>query len=386
MDMLQVLRAAQLRHEEFIGELEHLVNIDSGSSTPAGVNKVADLCQERLERGGWTVERLRGPRHPAAGQLGDLLIGRTQGRRDRDVLVIGHTDTIFEEGTVAQRPFEIRGTRAYGPGVADMKAGLLSAFFALEVLQETMPERTGNLTMVCNPDEELGSPFSGPLIRELARTHDLALVLEAGRENGDIVSSRKGVTDYSIHIVGRAAHAGVEPERGRSAAVEAAHKVLALHAINGRWPGVTVNVGVVRGGTRASVVAEHCDLEVDLRSPHLSSLQAAENEIESLCGRAHTEGVKISFVKGEWHRPMERSEGTARLVRLAQMIGRQVGIDLDEAATGGASDANTTSAEGTPTLDGLGPVGGDDHSPSEWVDLESVAPRIALLAGLIGQG
>lgn len=385
MDMSEVLQAAQLRYEEFVGELEHVVNIDSGSSTPAGVNKVVDICQERLERRGWTVERLKGPHHAVAGQLGDLLIGRIQGGRDRDVLVIGHTDTVFDEGTVAERPFEIKGTRACGPGIADMKAGLLSGFFAMEVLQETGPELIGNVTLVCNPDEELGSPFSGPLIKELARAHDIALVLEAGRENGDIVSSRKGVTDYSIHITGRAAHAGVEPERGRSATVEAAHKILALHAINDRWPGVTVNVGVVRAGTRASVIAEHCDLEVDLRSPSPSSLEAAENEIESLCSRTIIEGVEIRFDKDDWHRPMEKTEGTSRLVRLAQTTALQIGIDLHDAATGGASDANTTSAEGTPTLDGLGPVGGDDHSPSEWVDLGSIAPRIALLAGMIAQ-
>src|SRR5262249_40412035 len=155
----------------------------------------------------------------------------------------GHTDTVFDEGTVAARPFRIEGDVARGPGVSDMKGGLLTGFFATEVLQTAGYDGFGSITYVCNPDEEIGSPFSGPIIRELPAEHAAALVLEGARETGDIVSARKGITDYVVEIHGRAAHAGVEPERGRNALLEAAHTIIALQALNGRWPGVTVNVG-----------------------------------------------------------------------------------------------------------------------------------------------
>jgi glutamate carboxypeptidase len=210
-------------------------------------------------------------------------------------------------------------------------------------------------------------------------------VLEGARENGDIVSARKGVSDYTIEIVGRSAHAGVEPERGRSAIVEAAHKTLALQALNGRWPGVTVNVGVVHGGTRPNVVAESCRLEVDVRSPVEETFQEAEAAVEAIAREHTVPDVSVNVLGGGWHRPMEKKEGGARLVELAIGVAADLGFELRDAATGGASDANTTSAAGVPTLDGLGPIGGDDHSPKEWLELPSVVPRISLLAGLLSR-
>jgi glutamate carboxypeptidase len=294
-------------------------------------------------------------------------------------------DTVFDLGTVAERPFRVEGDTAYGPGVSDMKGGLLLGFFAVEVLQEAGFDDYGSITYVCNPDEEIGSPFSGPLIKELAPRADACLVLESGRENGDFVSARKGVTDYRIDILGRAAHAGVEPEKGRSAILEAAHKVIALQELNGRWPGVTVNVGVARGGTRTNVVAERAHLAVDVRAPSEDHLSAAEAEIRSLCSAVNVPDVRIELEEHAWHRPMERQDGGARLAQLAIDVAADLGFELREAATGGASDANTTSAAGVPTIDGLGPVGGNDHAPGEWIDLRSVAPRMALLAGVISR-
>ncbi len=371
------------REDEFLAVLEQMVNVDCGSYTPGGVNAIADLCEQRFRDGGWDVERR--PHEPAEGeaQLGDLVIGRLQGTGTTNVLLIGHTDTVFDEGTVAERPFRIEGTLARGPGVSDMKGGLLTGFFATLALQDAGVKRFGTLTYVCNPDEEIGSPFSRPVIRSLAPEHDVAFVLEGARENGDVVSARKGVTDYEMIVNGRAAHAGVEPERGRHAVLQAAHTIVALQALNGRWPGVTVNVGVARGGTRPNVVPARCVLEVDLRSPALDTLEEAEREIERVCAQTLVDDTRIEVHRSAWHRPMEKSDGSARLVEIATGLAAELGFDLKDAATGGASDANTTSAAGTPTLDGLGPIGGDDHAPGEWLDLESVVPRTAMLAGLI---
>ncbi len=274
MDAASLRDLAARRYDEFVASLERMVNVDCGSYTPDGVNEIADLCEARFREHGWEVERRA--HAPARGdpQLGDLVIGTLHGSGGPRVLLIGHMDTVFDEGTVAERPFRMEGSTAYGPGVSDMKAGLLTGFFAVEVLQEAAADGFGQISYVCNPDEEIGSPFSGPLIRELAPRHDVALVLEGARENGDIVSARKGITDYQITIHGRAAHAGVEPEKGRNALLEAAHKIIALQSLNGRWPGVTVNVGVARGGTRTNVVPERCELHVDLRSLQLEADRA----------------------------------------------------------------------------------------------------------------
>jgi glutamate carboxypeptidase len=266
-----------------------------------------------------------------------------------------------------------------------MKGGLLTGFFAVDVLQAAGFDGFGSITYICNPDEEIGSPFSRAFIRDAAKEADAALVLEGARENGDVVSARKGVSDYRIEITGRSAHAGVEPERGRSAILEAAHKVMALHELNGRWPGVTVNVGVISGGTRPNVVAERCSIHVDVRSPKEETLTQAEAEVERIAGTHTVPDVQAVATGGKWHRPMEKKEGGARLAALALDVARELGFELHDTATGGASDANTTSAAGVPTLDGMGPVGGDDHSSREWIDLTSVVPRISLLAGILSR-
>ena len=379
-DLTALRRIVDARMPQFLAEIETLVNIDCGSYTPDGVNDVASFVADALRGIGAEVERI--PHRPTDGQtqLGDVVIGRLAGKGPL-VLLIGHMDTVFDPGTAAARPYRSRADRAYGPGVTDMKAGLLAGLHALGGLREagTRP----SITFVANPDEEIGSPFSTPIIRELAAAHDAVLVLECARANGDIVSARKGIADYHLEIVGRAAHAGVEPEKGRSAILEAAHQVRELHALNARWPTVTVNAGVIRGGTRPNVVAERCELEVDLRAATADAFAAASAEVERLAATPAVDGVSVSLRLSAGHPPMEKSPASARLVALAVSIASDLGFELRDAATGGASDANTTAALGVPTLDGLGPVGGDDHSVDEWLDLASVAPRTTLLAGLI---
>jgi glutamate carboxypeptidase len=372
--------AVAAREPRFLDELEHLVNIDCGSYTADGVNQVADFVVDALRELGCEVRRI--PHEPADGghQLGDLVIGTLAGDGP-PLLLIGHMDTVFDPGTAAERPYRSEDGRAFGPGVTDMKAGLLAGLHAMAALHEVGARPS--ITFVANPDEEIGSPFSTPFIRELAPEHRAALVLECARANGDIVSSRKGIADYHITLHGRAAHAGVEPEKGRSAIVEAAHQVLALHELNGRWPTVTVNAGVIRGGTRPNVVAERCELQVDLRAATGDAFDAAAAEVERIAASPTVDGVSAAIERIAGHPPMEKSVASGRLVGLAVAIAADLGFALADAATGGASDANTCAALGVPSLDGLGPVGGDDHSVDEWLDLSSVVPRTTLLATLI---
>jgi glutamate carboxypeptidase len=386
MDPRGLVDAVAGRRGEYVAALREMVALDCGTYAVDGVNRIAGLCAGRFAAGGWSIERRQHRPGPGEPQLGDLVIGRLRGPGTGGprVLLIGHMDTVFPEGTAAERPFAIADGRATGPGVSDMKAGLLAGFFAIDALREA-DAPFGDVAFVCNPDEEIGSPFSHGVIEEVARDVDVCFVLECARENGDIVSARKGVADLSIDIAGRAAHAGVEPERGHSAVLEAAHKVVALHALNGRWPGVTVNVGVIAGGTRPNVVAERCVLDVDLRAPTAEAFAAARDQAVRIAEESTVPGTAGTAVAVAWHRPMEKTEATARLVRLAREIAGEIGFEVKDTATGGASDANTTAAMGVPTLDGLGPVGGAAHSADEWLDLDTVAPRTGLLAAMIGR-
>jgi glutamate carboxypeptidase len=292
-------------------------------------------------------------------------------------------DTVFEPGTAAERPFRVEGDRARGPGVSDMKGGLLAGLTALAAVAAAGGRPA--VTFVANPDEEIGSPFSGPRIRALSADHDGSLVLECARANGDIVSARKGIADVAVSIHGRAAHAGVEPEKGRSAILAAARMVEALQALNGRWPSVTCTVGVIAGGTRPNVVPDACRLEVDLRAATTEDFAHAEEALRDIVAAPQVPDTTAEVTVTASHPPMEKSPAAGRLVDLAKAISAELGFSVHDTATGGASDANTTAAAGLPTLDGLGPIGGDDHAPAEWLDLASVVPRVSLLAGLISR-
>ena len=378
-DGLQAAVAA--RYPRFADDLASLVNIDCGSYTPAGVDEIGRWVSAYLEGMGADVEVRPDP----TGRYGSTIVGTFSGTTGGSrVLLIGHMDTVFDPGTAAARPFRIDDGVAYGPGVTDMKSGLIAGLYALRaILAEVRELPFERLTFIANPDEEIGSPSSSEHIRAAAADVDAALVLECARANGDIVSARKGILDTRIAITGRAAHAGVEPEKGRSAILEAARVVRGLHALNGRWEGVTVNVGKIGGGTRPNVVAERCDLEVDVRSTTADGLREVEAAIREIAAASEVPDTSVEVeVRVGWL-PMEKLERSGRLVDHAQAIASRLGFDVKDTSTGGASDANTTSGMGVPSLDGLGPIGGNDHSPAEYLDVDSIVPRTTLLAGLL---
>jgi glutamate carboxypeptidase len=365
----------------YLADLERLVDIDCGSYTPSGVDEVGRWVASFLTDLGAAVETRPDP----AGRLGATIVATFHGRPGAPrALLIGHMDTVFDPGTVAERPFRIDEGIAHGPGVTDMKSGLLAGLYALKAI---IGERGGvpfeRLVFVANPDEEIGSPTSTPHIRELAADVDVALVLECARANGDIVSARKGILDLRMVVHGRAAHAGVEPEKGRSAVLEAARIVRELHELNGRWPGVTVNVGVVAGGTRPNVVPERCSLEVDVRATAREALEIAEAEVRRIAEATEVPDTFIEYEPMARWWPMEKLERSGRLVEHAQAVARALGFEVADTSTGGASDANTTSGMGIPSLDGLGPIGGNDHAPAEYLEVDSIVPRTTLLAGLL---
>jgi glutamate carboxypeptidase len=364
----------------FLADLARLVNVDCGSYAREGVNEVAAWAAAFLERLGGEVTLHADP----AGVLGDtveaVFRGKTGGPR---ALLIGHTDTVFPDGTAAERPFRVADGIATGPGVTDMKAGLLTLLYGLEAVLAAGGLPFERLTVIANPDEEIGSPVSTPHVRRVAAESDVAFVLECARANGDVVSARKGTVDYVVTITGRAAHAGVEPEKGRSAILEAAYQVVGLHALTGRWPGVTCNVGVIEAGTRPNVVAERAVLQVDLRAVDRAGMEAATAAVQALAAAPTVPGVRVVVVERHRHQPMEKLARSERLVGHAQALAERLGFRVRDASTGGASDANTTAGMGVPTLDGLGPIGGLDHSPDEWLDVASIVPRTTLFAALL---
>jgi len=385
MDVGAVADHLEGRREAFVDALRELVSIDSGTENADGVNRVADALEARFREGGWEVERRPFAGAGAGPRLGDILVATIGGTGSHGVLLVCHMDTVFPDGTAAARPFRAEDGRGNGPGVSDAKSGLLAGIEAVAALRATGQDGFGSVTFVCNPDEEVGSPSSRPVIREVAAASDAAFVLEAGRENGDIVAARKGVTTIRVELAGRAAHAGVEPHRGRHAVLDGALKTVDLQALNGTVDGLTVNVGVFNGGSRVNVVPDSCSLEIDIRAWDDGTLAEARDRVVEIVTAPRVEGVEATVHADNENAAMPRRESTERLVRLAGDIAGELGFGVRGAETGGVSDANVVAGVGTPVLDGLGPVGGDDHGPAEWVDLATAPRRIALLAGLIAR-
>lgn len=374
----------------YLDELARLVAMDSGSYSADGVNRVADWVEDRMHGLGFTVERLSGGTLPTGQAAGDVLVARRAGALAhvdgaRRILLAGHMDTVFDDGTAAARPFTLAGDHAHGPGISDDKGGLLAGIHAVDALDALGWDQYAELVLLATPDEEIGSPVSRPVTEATSAEADCALALECARENGDLVIARKGVADLRVTVTGRAAHAGIEPERGAHAALAAAHLVVALQALNGRFPDVSVNVGVVRAGSRPNIVPAEAELHVEIRSSSARGLEDCRRAVEELARTPSVPGTRTVVEVTDVCPPMEDTAPVRRLAETALRVGAALGLRVGVAATGGVGDANIIAGTGTPVLDGLGPVGGGDHGPDEWLDVSSVPGRVALLAALIAE-
>jgi glutamate carboxypeptidase len=290
---------------------------------------------------------------------------------------------------VERRPFTIsqrEGIRiATGPGILDMKSGVLIGMYALRLLIEGQEANYSNVTFICNSDEEIGSPSSKPLIQELAQDADAVLVLEPGRAEETIVSSRKGCGQYRVEVHGVPAHSGVEPDRGRNAILELSYQVQKMQALNGTIPGATLSVGIIRGGDRTNVVPDYAYFDMDVRTADQASAKALEAAMRQVTYQNTLQGTRIILSGSMLCQPFERNKQNARLVELAKEAGSELGLQIQDVGSGGASDANTTAAMGIPTLDGLGAGGGLAHNPGEFIELDYLPTRVALLAGLVSR-
>jgi glutamate carboxypeptidase len=377
-----VERADQLM-DDYLEDLKNIVNIDSGTYTKAGVDRVGAYLQERFRAFGFST---RFDRQEAYGD--HLVATRTGTSADGPrIVLIGHIDTVFPEGEAARRPFTFSqqdGMRvATGPGVLDMKSGVLIGMYALRLLIEGQEANYANITFICNSDEEIGSPSSRPLIQEVARNADAVLVLEPGRAQETVVSSRKGCGQYRVEVHGVPAHAGVEPDRGRNAILELSYQVQKMQALNGTIPGATLSVGIIRGGDRTNVVPDYAYFDMDVRTVDQASAKALEAAMRQVTYQNKLRDTRITLSGSMLCQPFERNKRNAHLVELAKVAGSELGLKIQDTGSGGASDANTTSAMGVPTLDGLGAGGGLAHNPGEFIELDYLPTRVALVAGLL---
>jgi glutamate carboxypeptidase len=346
--------------------LRELVEIESPTYSP-GVHRVAARMADELDALGGRVRMLDG----------DHVVAELDGEGE-PLILLGHTDTVWEEGTLQTMPFRVEDGLAFGPGVYDMKAGLV---LMLAAIRRASPGRRRVLRVFLTADEEQGSRTAREAMAEAASGVAAALVVEPPTAQGHLKTARKGLGRFHVAITGRPAHAGTSLTEGASAVEELAHQIIRLHRLTDHEGGVSVNVGVVHGGTRENVVAAYADARLDVRVSQRADLERLERTLRSL--EPVTEGTSID-VDGEWTRPpLERTPAGALLFARAREIGRELGLDLQEASSGGGSDANLVGALGIPVLDGLGAEGRGAHAHDEQVRLDALPVRTSLLAGLL---
>lgn len=365
------------KQPEMMALLEQLVNIDSGSYDKEGVDAVASILINLYQPLGFTVEVFQND------QLGNNYRLIHKDANSPQVFIVAHLDTVFPKGTVAERPFSIEGDRAYGPGVIDMKASHVLTYFAIKGLIAQGSDAYKNVEILLNCDEEIGSPTSRSLIEKFAEGKSYALVMEPARANGAIVSARRGVGTYDLFIEGKASHSGIAPKEGISAIQELSYKIQELHALSRHDEGVSVNVGLITGGTSVNTIAPSASAEIDLRIS--TDVQGIELNkiILDICEKNVVDGIKLKVTGGINRPPMMKTPESAKLVDIIKSEAEKIGLNIEDIFTGGGSDASFTAGVGIPTVDGLGPVGGHQHSDKEYLEINTLSERTLLFANVI---
>ena len=366
------------RQSQMLKMLGELVRLESPTEDPAAVNRCVTLLEGWIKASGGKSRRSR---QKAAG---DLLMGRFGPVRSaaKPLMLLGHLDTVWPLGTLKKMPFRVGEGRAWGPGVLDMKAGVVMALSALSILQET-GQLSRPVMLLLNSDEETGSDHSRALTESLAKRCGAVFVLEPAQGvPGAYKTARKGVANYRLQVQGVAAHSGVDFAQGHSAVLELGRQIERASAFTNPARGITVNAGVVGGGTRSNVVPAEAWAEFDVRIAKAVDAQRIDRRFRTL--RPVDRQCRLEVSGGLNRPPMERTSGTVTLFRRAATMAAGLGFQLQEAATGGGSDGNFTSALGIPTLDGMGAVGEGAHAQHESILLDALVPRTALLAAMIG--
>ncbi|MGY0615236.1 M20 family metallopeptidase [Vibrio sp. FJH11] len=360
--------------KDYLEELRPLINVDCGTYTTDGIEFIASQFEAKFQAlPGWNVKRID------CGKAGVGLEIRNKPEAEQiDVMLIGHMDTVFPIGTVERRPMSMDENKAYGPGVSDMKSGLLNIVHAMRNLDKAVLEKL-SICICMNPDEETGSLDSVDWIQSVAKNAQNVLVAEAARADGGLVKARKGMARYKISFNGVAAHAGNEPENGRSAITEMANWILAINAMTNFNSGTTLNVGIVSGGNGANIVPAQAEAIVDVRFWSNEEYDEVDTKLNGLVETPFIDGVSIQLDREAYKPSMLPSVQTEGLMALVEKAASELSIDINWKEVGGGSDANNTAILGVPTLDGFGPIGAGFHSEQEYLLLESIEPRIKML-------
>ncbi|RMT80879.1 M20 family metallopeptidase [Pseudomonas viridiflava] len=357
--------------------LRQLVNTDSNSYDKTGVDAVGDLLTAQLQADGISVERI------AVEGFGDVLLAELAGGPGKPVLLLGHRDTVFPKGTTATRGYTRDEKLAYGPGVADMKGGLVLNCFALKALKHAGP-LPFPVQILYTGDEEIGSGSARAHIERHARSARAVLNPEPGRASGNVVSARKGGATLIIEVSGRAAHSGVNHADGASAIEALAHKVIKLHALTDYAAGITTNVGLIGGGTSSNTVAPTATAKLDVRFIELHQWNELLPAIQAIIDTEELPGTSARLLEATTFLPME-AQHSANLLRIYQNVAAELGFSVEGEFTGGCADSGFTASLGIPTLCGLGPVGGKVHTDREYLELDTLVPRAqALVATIVG--
>jgi glutamate carboxypeptidase len=373
-----VLAYAQQELPSIVNLIREFVLCESPSDDPAAVNRFVDLAAETLSPLG-KVKTFRG------GKFGrHLTCEISLGRRPKgeQILLLGHSDTVWPMGTLRSMPFRYDKHRLWGPGVLDMKSGIAFFVFAVRALKELEIPAASRFLLQLNSDEEVGSESSRELTEENARRSKAVLVLEPGTGlEGKLKTARKGVGAYRVAVRGRASHSGVDFAAGASAVLELARQIARIAEFTDLKRGLTVNPGVIAGGTRSNVVAAEAHAEVDMRVARLKDAPRLDRKFHAL--KPVDKRCTIEVTGGLNRPPMERSAGVVKLFRTAQKLAREMRVEIEESMTGGGSDGNFTAALGIPTLDGLGGVGEGAHATNESILVDRIADRTTLIAKLL---
>jgi len=374
MDAKEISRLVQKKTKWIQEHLRELVQQESPSEAPQAVNAAMALAERWSKEKGTRIKRHK---QREFGDVLELRFGPSQSKQ-KPILLLGHLDTVWPTGTLKKMPWRRANGRFWGPGVLDMKAGVVMALAALDTLREMNLSRP--VTLLLNSDEEVGSPISRPITEHLALESSAVLVLEPAQGLA-YKTARKGVGQYRVEVTGVGAHSGVDFEKGHSAIIELARQIQTISGFTNLARKLTVNCGVIAGGTRSNVVASRAWTEVDVRIAKASDAAHVEKLFRRL--KVTDPHCKLTITGGINRPPMERKPGTIALFKKARSIAAELGFVLEEAATGGGSDGNFTAALGIPTLDGMGAVGDGAHAAHESVIIEHLIPRTALLAAMI---
>jgi glutamate carboxypeptidase len=374
-----LLSHVQLQQPAIIALIRRMVECESPSDDAAAVNRFVDMLAAEAAPYG-AVQCLPGGKFGQHLLIEFALPGPV--KKKGEILALGHSDTVWPMGTLARMPFRQADGRLWGPGVLDMKSGIAFFLFAMRALRELDIPVGSRVKLLVNSDEEVGSDSSRTLTQRTARRAKAVLVLEPGTGlEGKLKTARKGVGDYTITVRGRASHAGVDFSAGASAILELARQIERVAGFTNLKTGVTVNPGLITGGSRSNVVAAEASTVVDIRTPRLRDADALDRKFHAL--KPFDKRCRLEIEGGLNRPPMERSVGVVQLFRTAQQLARQLGITIEESMTGGGSDGNLTAALGIPTLDGLGGVGEGAHAANESILIHRIADRTALLAKLV---